>query len=214
MRPSAINYQSTSITMRTSGSIQQLLHHVKCKGMGSQPTGATTWLLSLAALLPRTLLLLLSASITTSALDGFSACERMPRTPCMALSRIASVTRMACHGCVTRWHNGRCCRTFDFLCPTFYTSCLTWGIRLMMPTIIRDPLLTLFAKASGRRHDQGLAIHKVPLSEVCTLGKSTTYARRSCYLFFHYFLITYGLWKERCSPLPPATQDSRGESRT
>jgi hypothetical protein len=36
------------------------------------------------------------ASITTLALCGFSACERMSRIPCMALSRIASVPRIPC----------------------------------------------------------------------------------------------------------------------
>ena len=36
------------------------------------------------------------ASITTLALCGFSACERMSRIPGMALSRIASVPRIPC----------------------------------------------------------------------------------------------------------------------
>lgn len=69
------------------------------------------------------------------------------------------------------------------VCPTCYTSCVTWGLRLMMPAVIRDPLRARCATARGRRPDQGLALHEVPRSGGCTLGKSTTYARRSCALF-------------------------------
>ena len=50
----------------------------------------------------------------------------------MNLSRIASVTRIACHGYATRRHKGR-------WCPTFDTSCCTWSVRPMMATVSRAP---------------------------------------------------------------------------
>lgn len=45
--------------------------------------------------------------IPPSAPCGFFACGRGSLPPCLALRRIASVTRMACLACATRRHNGR-----------------------------------------------------------------------------------------------------------
>ena len=73
--------------------------------------------------------------------------------------------------------------------PTFDTSCCTWGVRLMMATVIHDALPAPCARASGRRHDQGLKLDFIQLRRI---AERVNEALQQCAWHLHHIGLLLG----------------------